>query len=91
MLVVGVWLIRRCLALSDLARIGRALLATGGMAVAVEVVGRRGLAAEVVVGAAAFCILALLLRVVSTEEWRELGRMAERLPIASRVRAGRAP
>jgi O-antigen/teichoic acid export membrane protein len=90
MLVVGVWLIRRCLDLSDLARIGRALLATGGMAVAVEMVARRGLAAEVAVGAAAFCVLALLLRVVSSEEWHELGRMAERLPIASRVRAGRA-
>lgn len=90
MLACGLWLIRGTLDLSDLARMGRALLATCGMAVAVEAVAGDGLAAEVVAGGAAFCILALCLRLVTAEEWHEVGRSLERLPIAARVRAGRA-
>jgi O-antigen/teichoic acid export membrane protein len=65
-----------------LARLGRAAVATAGMAVLVLLVARFGLLAEVVTGIVAFTGLALLLRVASREEidqiaslWPALGRL----------------
>jgi O-antigen/teichoic acid export membrane protein len=65
-------------------RVGRSALATLGMAVMVLAVAPFGLAAQVVTGLLSFGVLALLLRVPTPEEHRELERLVSRLPLLGR-------
>lgn len=83
---LAIWVIRRFVDPRIVWRLGRAVLATAGMATVAWFSSRLGLVPEVLAGAASFALLVVLLRVLSPEEWSELGRLAERVPIWSRLR-----
>lgn len=76
MSLYGIWLIRR-IVVPELARLGRALLATLAMAVAVYVVRRYGIVVQIASGGIAFAVAAYFLRVASSEE---LAEIADKLP-----------
>ena len=85
---VGIVLIRHLLYAQSLYRLGRTALAAAGMAAVVASAARFGLAAELVAGALSFGLFALLLRVVSLEQLREVLRRASWL--GWRLGVGRA-
>jgi len=86
---LAIWVIRRFVDPRMLWRLGRAVLATAGMSTVAWFSSRLGLVPEIVAGTASFVLLVVLLRVLSPEEWSELGRLAERVPMWSRLRARR--
>ena len=68
MAMVGLFLIPRILDSRSLVRIGRAVIATAGMALVVVLLARFGLIIETAAGAATFVALAIALRLLTAEE-----------------------
>jgi O-antigen/teichoic acid export membrane protein len=84
---MGIWVIRPFLDLpSMLRRVVRAVPATMGMAAVAWPASHFGLLQEVGAGAITFGILAAALRVLTADEYRELGRLAG--AVGGRVRRG---
>jgi O-antigen/teichoic acid export membrane protein len=83
---IGLVVIRRFVDHRIVARLGRALLVTGAMALVAVLSAPLGLVPEVAAAAVTFCSLALALRVVTSSELAELDRFAARFPGWTRVR-----
>jgi O-antigen/teichoic acid export membrane protein len=75
---MGIWVIRDFIDVAMVGRLARGVLATAGMAVVGWYAARIGLWAELLGCGVTFLLLALLLRVISREEWAELARLAGR-------------
>lgn len=75
MAVAALVLLRDALVARTILRIGRGLVATGGMAVLVYLAGPLGIAAQVMTGIATFAILAMALSALSLDELKELIRL----------------
>lgn len=76
MAAMALVLLREVLVRQTFLRIGRGLVATGGMAILVYMASPLGIAAQVAIGVAAFAILAVAISALSLEELRELIRLA---------------
>ena len=85
---IGIALTRRAFDATTLLRLGKALVATAGMILVVELAMRRaGLAAGLAGGLVAFPALALLLRVLNADERQQLRDVVSRS--LHRIRGGR--
>lgn len=83
---LGVWVIRAHIDLRMMWRIARGAAATVAMSVVVWLAAPFGLTSEIAAGGVTFTAFAVLLRVISREELTELGRLADRVPLLSRLR-----
>lgn len=81
---IGILVVRRAFTPSSFLRLARAGAAAAGMSGCVLLAARFGLAAEVLAGAIAFPLLAIVLRVLTREEQRQLRGLAVRLSLRLR-------